>query len=445
MAVGVLMPKAGISVESCIIGSWHKKPGERVNIGDILFDYETDKATFECESTAEGELVEIFFEGGEEVPCLTVVCAVGKMGEDVSDLRPGGSGAGGNAPSDAPQLEVKAEAKSETKSETQKEAPAKPSQPSSQESPSPNGSVSPRARKMAERLKVDINYATPTGPRGRIIERDILAASSAGTGDGIGGRRQDGFIGGTAGTDPAKASHGQKAPVNLAEYTDEKMSQTRKAIAKSMSKSLSEIAQLTHLHSCDATAMLNLRQRFKKSEMGLEGVSLNDMVLFAVARTLLAHPDMNAHLINGDTLRRFSGVHLGMAVDTPRGLLVPTIFNADKMSLAELSAAAKEVAAQAKSGSISPDLLQGASFTISNLGALGVEMFTPVINPPQVAILGVCGITPKVRESGGDIELYQSMGLSLTYDHRAVDGAPASRFAADLAKNLANIDLLLAL
>ena len=424
MAVGVLMPKAGISVESCIIGTWQKKPGDYINVGDILFDYETDKASFECESTAEGDLVEIFFEDGEEVPCLTVVCAVGKMGEDVSALRP----TGGPAPAAAVE---------EKTIETSSAVGAPRQETVKVEGTS--GSVSPRAKKLAERLKVDINYATPTGPRGRIIERDILAAAnSIKSGENIGGRRQDGYIGGIQ-----EASSALAGPASV-EYTDEKMTPIRKAIAKSMSKSLSEIAQLTHLHSCDVTVMLNLRKRFKNSNMGLDGVSLNDMVLFAVTKTLLSHPDLNAHLINGDTLRRFNGVHLGMAVDTPRGLLVPTIFNADKMSLLQLSAAAEAVAAQAKSGSISPDLLQNASFTVSNLGALGVEMFTPVINPPQAAILGICGISPKVREKDENIELYQSMGLSLTYDHRAVDGAPASRFAYELSKNIENIDLLMA-
>ncbi|MCL2360394.1 MAG: 2-oxo acid dehydrogenase subunit E2 [Defluviitaleaceae bacterium] len=422
MAVGVLMPKAGISVESCIIGTWHRKPGDFVNIGDILFDYETDKATFECESTAEGELVEIFFESGEEVPCLINVCAIGKMGEDVSALRPG------EAPSPSTDILISESSPTSLISEVQPQV----IEPENTER---LGSVSPRAKKLAERLKVDVNYASPTGPRGRIIERDVLAAAnSIKTGEGIGGRRADGFIGGTPIT----------AVPSSVEYIDEKMTPIRKAIAKSMSKSLSEIAQLTHLHSCDATIMLSLRHRFKSSGLGFENVSLNDMVLFAVARTLKAHPDLNAHLI-GDSLRKFTGIHLGFAVDTPRGLMVPTIFNADKMSLLELSAAAKDVATQAKSGKINPDLLQGASFTVSNLGALNVEMFTPIINPPQVAILGVCGISPKVRDNNGNIELYQSMGLALTYDHRAVDGAPASRFAFELAKNIENIDLLMAL
>ncbi|MCL2499180.1 MAG: 2-oxo acid dehydrogenase subunit E2 [Defluviitaleaceae bacterium] len=405
MATGVLMPKAGISVESCIIGTWHKNPGDPVDIGDVLFDYETDKAAFECESAVQGNLIEIFFESGDEVPCLTVVCAIGRPGEDVSALKP---------------IE-----KTPVKAETDEVGTIRTYNPPQTFFPSAQSGISPRAQRLAKRMKVDVTCLNPTGPKGRIIERDVItAAHSVKAGDNIGGRRQDGFIGGIGGT----------------KYTDIKIPPIRKTIAKAMVKSLTEIAQLTHHHSCDATALLNLRQRYKHSGKGLEGVSINDLVLFAVIKTLPGHPDINAHFINGDTLRRFGGVHLGVAVDTPRGLLVPTIFDADKMSLLRLSSAVKDVAAQAKSGNINPDMLQGASFTVSNLGVLGVEMFTPVINPPQTAILGVCGIYPRVKEADGVIALYQSMGLSLTYDHRAIDGAPASRFVADLVKNIENID-----
>ena len=428
MAIAVVMPKAGISVESCIMGTWRVKVGDIVAVGDILFDYETDKASFECESTAEGAVLGLFFESGDEVECLTNVCAIGNAGDDVGHLRPGGASVTQAVPAvinvseNTPKIEaVSAIANTES-----------------------IGLVSPRAKNLASQMKIDISAATPSGPRGRIIERDIIAASNIKTGGAIGGRNDDGFI--SSAKQPEVIE--KTAAIDIkSEYTDEKMSQIRKVIAKSMTKSLTEMAQLTNHHSCDATAMLKLRRRFKSNgaDMKLDGVSINDLVLFAVVKTLLAHPDINAYLLNSNTLRRFSGVHLGMAVDTPRGLMVPTIFNADKLSLAQLSAASKDLASQAKSGKISPDLLTGASFTVSNLGALGVEMFTPVINPPQVAILGVCGLTTKVRETNGSIEAYQSLGLSLTYDHRCIDGAPASRFAQDLAKNLENIDLLLAL
>ena len=142
-------------------------------------------------------------------------------------------------------------------------------------------------------------------------------------------------------------------------------------------------------------------------------------------------------------IRKYTNVHLGMAVDTPKGLFVPTIFNADKMSLAEISAEAKRVAKLCQEGKATPDLLSGATFTISNLGSLGVEVFTPIVNPPQVAILGVCGTTTRIKEVNGEIKPYQGMNLCLTYDHRAVDGSPASRFMKELCTALENFSLLM--
>ena len=414
MAHVVVMPRAGISVESCIIGQWKKVPGELVSVGEVLFDYETDKASFECESTAEGVLLECFFEAGDEVPCLTAVCAIGAEGEDVSALRP----VIDSQPEVIPaQAEVQGAA-----IETAADIPAAGQDVQG---------ASPRARKLAQELGLDLAQAAPTGPRNRVIARDVARlAETMKTGAGFGGRR-----------------FGEETAPAAVEYVDEKFTTIRKAIAGAMMKSLSEMAQVTHHHSFDATAILRLRKYCKAGgeARGTEGITLNDMILFAVSRTLLAHPDLNANRLNGDTLRRFSGVHLGVAVDTPRGLMVPTIFHAHEMSLRAISARAKELAAMCQSGGISPDLLSDGSFTVSNLGTYGVEMFTPIVNPPQVAILGVCGLTSKVRDGERGMETYPSMGLSLTYDHCAVDGAPSARFMRDLCENLAQFDLLLAL
>jgi len=425
MAKAVVMPKAGISVESCIIGQWFKKVGDTVAENEILFDYETDKATFECESTAAGTLLEIFFESGDEVPCLVNVCAIGEAGEDASGLRPSDN----DDIQQSNEIEVKPTLN--IQADTSTAAPTGESK---------NAPVSPRAKKLAKQLKVDISEAIPTGPRGRVIAKDIeIAAQRSKVGTGIGGRA---FGEAQTGLKP-----GSTQDQSLAlEYTEEKFSQIRKVISSTMIRSLSELAQLTHHHSFDAEAILSLREKFKNSDemYGLKGVTINDIILFAASRTLRAHPSLNAHLINGDTLRKFNGVNIGVAIDTPRGLIVPTLRGADKKSLKEISLEVKRLAELAQSGNIGPDLMQGATFTVSNLGSLGVEMFTPIINPPQVAILGVCGISTKIRSIAGEAKTYQGMGLSLTYDHRAIDGAPASRFAHDLCKNLENILFLLA-
>ena len=415
MASAVLMPKAGITVESCIIGQWEKKVGDKVAVGDILFNYETDKASFECESTAEGELLEIFFQNGDEVPCLVNVCAIGEKGEDVSALRPDGASPAAPAAEAAPAV-----------SAAPVQAPAEAS------AAVPGAPVSPRARKLAERAGVDASLAAGTGPNGRIIERDVRNLMENGVP--------------AAAPVPAEAPVQSAAPAAAeAEYEDVKFSNIRKVIAKSMTGSLQSMAQLTQHYSFNAAALQGYRKLLKGLEGELAGVTLGDMVLYAVSRVLLKHPDLNANMVGEDTLRRFRHVNLGVAVDTPRGLMVPTIFRADEKSLVEISREVKTLAEQARSGKISPDALAGGTFTVTNLGSMGVEMFTPVINPPQTGILGVCGITQKVRAGkDGGVELYPAMGLSLSFDHRAVDGAPAARFMKELCGELERFTALLA-
>ena len=177
----------------------------------------------------------------------------------------------------------------------------------------------------------------------------------------------------------------------------------------------------------------------------MDKVTINDLVLYAVAKTLVEFPDINANFI-GDTMRRFTHAQLGVAIDTPKGLLVPVLRDADTMSLKAISAAVKDYAAAAKDGSLGADKMQGGSFTVTNLGNLGIESFTPIINPPQTAILGVCGTMLRPRQKAdGSVEFYQAMGLSLTFDHRVVDGAPAAKFLKAVADKLEKFNLILAL
>lgn len=503
-AQGVLMPKAGITVESCIIGEWLKQVGDQVKVGDILFTYETDKASFECESTAEGELLAIFYEAGDEVPCLENVCAVGPHGEPTDCLKGiGGTPAPAEAPAEAApvaagvetvimpkagitvescligewlkkvgdQIKIgdvlftyetdKASFECESTAEGElleilyqegdevpcleavckigvKGAAAAPAAASNA-----NAAVSPRARKLAATAGVDATLATGTGPNGRIIERDVrelmanppvVAAAPAAV------EAPAAVAAPVAAPAPVAA-----APVEAeAEYKDVKFSGIRRAISKSMSTSLHTMAQLTHNTSFDATCIMNYRKALKAAGGEYAGITLGDIVLYAVSRTLLNYPDLNANMLDDNNIRLFNHVNLGVAVDTPRGLMVPTIRHADEMSLLEISKAVKELAAECRGGAISPDKLSGGSFTVSNLGNMGVESFTPVINPPQTGILGVCGTIDRVRKGkDGGIEIYPAMGLSLTYDHRAVDGTPAAKFQKELGFNLENFTVLL--
>ena len=220
---------------------------------------------------------------------------------------------------------------------------------------------------------------------------------------------------------------------------------TKCATAKAMTKSLSTMAQLTMKSCFDASALQAMRKKIKANaeKMELPNITLNDMVMLAVSRVILHHPDLNAIMPEDNVLRKYTHAHLGMAVDTAKGLMVPTIRNADQMSLAEFCVEAKRLAKICQDGKATPDMLSGASFTVSNVGSLGIETFTPVVNPPQVGILGVCGIETAVKVVDGEIKTYPKMGLCLTFDHRAIDGTPAGRFLKELCTALENFDLLM--
>ena len=442
MATVVIMPRQGQSVESCIITAFNKKVGDTVERGDVLFSYETDKSSFDEPAPEAGKILAIFREEGDDVPCLENVLVIGKDGEDYSEFVPKDDSAAA-APEAAPAPEAKADSAAP--------AAAAEAAPVATEGV---GSISPRAKLLAEKTGADLLKATPTGPNGRIIERDVQALVDSGLtvspaakasytapveGSGINGKVTLGDL-----NAPVAAPEAASVAATAPEYEDVKLPNIRKVIAKSMHASLSTMAQLTLNASFDATKLLELRASLKAGaeKLGLGNITLNDMVLYAVSRVLLNHKDLNANYFD-DYMRYFNTVNLGVAVDTPRGLMVPTVFGAEKLTLNELSKAAKTVITEAQNGTINPDKLKGGSFTVTNLGALGIESFTPVINPPQTGILGVCTITRRIKEVDGEDISYPSMGLSLTFDHRALDGAPAAKFLKELCFALENFDLLL--
>ena len=454
MATPVIMPRQGQSVESCIIGKWYKKVGDKVSVGEDLFTYETDKAAFDEAAKVDGEVLAIFFAENDDVPCLTNVCVIGQKGEDFSAFDPRGASA---APAEAaPVADAPAAAAPVAAS-----AAAAPVAAAVVAPAATIAGISPRAKATAEKHTVDLRQVEPTGPKGRVIERDIFklidegkfATGAVGSdfavgtaGSGIGGRVSVGDL--AAGAATAQAAAVAAAPV-VDTYT-EKHSNIRKLIAKSMVNSLSTMAQLTYNMSFDATDILAFRAKVKKAKdagltekLGLpDSITINDIILYVVSRVSLNHKMCNAHYMD-DHMVFFNTVNLGMAVDTPRGLMVPTIFNSDRLSIAEISRQAKDKAASCQKGTISPDELKDGSITVTNLGSLGIESFTPVINPPQTAIIGVNCLTTKVRDVNGVAVPYPSMSLSLTADHRAVDGAPAARFLQDLTKALENFSLFL--
>ena len=436
MANVVIMPRQGQSVESCIITAWQKKKGDRVEEKDILFSYETDKSAFDEPSQFSGTMLEVLWNEGDVVPCLEPVCIIGEPGEDISALLPKKEGAA-IAAAEAPKEEAA-------------EAPRAEAAATVSEAAGDRVFISPRARKLALESGVDMTKVVSTGPHGRIIERDINKALDQGFVSTT--EKVELFLAGKlAETDneaadavpaEAAAAAATSAAGDLRAYDEEPLSNIRKVIAKSMHQSLSEMAQLTLNSSFNARSLLDYRAKLKAGAetLGLGKITINDMVLYAVSRILPNYPEINANLVDGK-FRKYRHANVCVAVDTERGLLVPVIFGAETMTLSEIAKRSKELAAQAREGKCSPDDMTNGSFTVSNLGSMGVESFTPVINPPQTAILGVCCTTNRLDADG---KVYPAMGLSLTFDHRAVDGAPAAKFLKELCTALENFELLLA-
>ncbi len=448
MATVVILPKQGQSVESCIIGEIKKK-GDTVKKGDVLFSYETDKASFEEEAPEDGVVLECFYNEGDEVPVLLDMMVIGQPGDDYAGMLQAG----------APIVENKEQGTKTKDEEPAKVEVAAPTQNTKPETLNISNSqtsnfISPRAKALAAKEAIDSTQIAGTGPKGRIIEKDVQAVLAdrpkltplAKQIAAIEGVQPQGVGSGLAGT--AKSTD-LIVPVNTVyglDYEDKKLSNMRKLIAKAMYSSLQNSAQLTHHLGADARRIQALR---KKAKIAFEAgtlsanLTINDFVCFAVVKALKKFPNVNSHFL-GDSLRLFNKVHLGLAVDTERGLMVPAVLNADDLSIIGLSNQFKEIAANCKKGSISPELLasEAATFTVSNLGAYGVEMFTPVINLPQSAILGVNTIVPRPKDLGdGVYGFVPYIGLSLTYDHRALDGGEATRFLKQIAIEIETLEV----
>ncbi len=470
------MPKQGQSVESCIVTEFKKKPGDKVAVGDVLFSYETDKASFDEDAKVEGTVLACFFNDNDEIPCLTNVMVIGEPGESFSEYAP--SGAGASAAQAASSVTEPANAVAEHTNAVAEpaNAVAEPVEASvsatpdasassatgasagSAAGPTANAPVSPRARRLAAEKGVDTAQVAGTGPHGRIIERDVIAAQGApksglakammadgglqapAAGSGLGGM--------VKGSDLKvwKPTHTENLAGEGEEFKVEKMSNMRKLIARSMYNSLQNTAQLTHMLGADARRVQALRKKAKKAleEGRIEAnITINDFVCYAVIKALKKFPKVNSHCL-GDAMRIFNVVNLGCAVDTERGLMVPCVKHAEDLNIIGLSKALKKVAEDCKKGSINPDLLsaEGASFTVSNLGGFGVEWFTPVINVPQSAILGVGTIVPRPKDLGAGVYAFVPyLGLSLTYDHRALDGGEATRFLKQVATEIENLEV----
>jgi len=438
MATPVIMPRQGQSVESCILTEWKVAPGDQVEEGSVLAVIETDKASFDLESPVAGTVLDLFWEADDDVPVLANVTVIGDEGEDASGFKPEMETA-----SAGPSIDSAPTATSSASVPTSETSVPATSVGTVSSTVSPaEGSVSgvsPRARQLAMRSGVDPESLLGTGPGGRVIERDVQAAlggaprlsASASALAREGGLEPPTHGGGLSGMALA-ADMREPGSIDGAEVVPVKG--IRKVIADRMMQSLGNTAQLTLHTAFDVSAA----QAFRKArrEAGEPKVSLNDIISHALIHTLLRHPDLNAHFL-GDRIARFEKVSLGIAVDTTRGLMVPVLGDACCLSLDELSSGIRGLAEECREGTIQPDQLTGGTFTLTNLGMLGVEHFTPVLNVPEVAILGVGGISIRpVRGEAGEVNFVDSIALSLTMDHQAIDGAPAARFLKDLVETL---------
>jgi len=429
MATEVVMPKLGNEIESCVILAWRKKEGDSVAKGEALCEIETDKANFEIESPAAGVLLAIFHKEGADVPVMEPIAVIGQPGEPV--VRP------------LPKVSFVEEYRGAIKVSTMN-VPGLPGDPTPATPPIPAGGsagsagVSPRARKLAGDAGLDPAALAGTGPGGRVIERDVraelagrepltpvakarLAVPREGT--GIGGHVRESDL------DPHPPSPDYS---KLGPAKDTPVKGIRKTIAARMIQSVRTTAQVTLHAAADASALRTARGRLK-TDAATYGVTINDLVMHAVVGILPKFPGLNAWFL-GDKIVEFEQVHLGVAVQTPRGLLAPVIRRAEVLSLIELSAEGKRLAQACLDGTVRPAELSGATFTVTNLGPQGIEFFTPLLNPPEVAILGVGSIVVRPVEGRGGLKLVPHIGLSLTFDHQAIDGHGAAVFLEALAE-----------
>jgi pyruvate dehydrogenase E2 component (dihydrolipoamide acetyltransferase) len=438
MAHPILMPKPGQMTEECTLVAWHKAEGDAVKKGDVLFEIETDKSNMDVEAFEEGVLLKRIVEVGQTVPVNAVCAYVGEPGEAIPDA----------ATAAAVVAAPKAEASAPTPAPTQVQAPA-PAAAAVAAAPSPAGGhghlrISPRASRLAADSGIDPRTITGTGPEGRITERDVKsaidAASAPPEATPAAAPATPSVAPRPAPAAPAAASSGPPVPASYDWDADDarprQMSRMRRIIAERLTLSATTVPQFTVTVAVDMTRLLALRTELKA---GGNALTVTDFIVSAAAQTLAEFPDVNSRT-DGVLVWPRRRVHVGLAVSLSDGLVVPVIRDADRRSLADLHVRAAELAEAARNGTLPPDDMTGSSFTISNLGMFGVDEFSAIINPGESAILAVSSIVPTPIAVGDGIGIRQMMKLTLTADHRLVDGELAARFLNALRRRLQDAD-----
>jgi pyruvate dehydrogenase E2 component (dihydrolipoamide acetyltransferase) len=389
MATDVLVPPLGQTVDSVTLVSWYKSEGETVKQGENLFAIETDKAVLDIEAPASGVLRRVTAQPGDQVEVLSAIALIAGPDEVVQSSKV-----------DREQVGVV--------SETSRVRIARQPQKATQRI-----FISPRARRLAEEHDITLTALKPTGPQGAIVERDVRVYLDTQVEPKISPVSED---------VTRALDHGGLAEGKVLETIP--LQGVQALVAERLAQSSATTACVTLNTEADATALVKVRRQLAEADVD---ASYNTLLLHILGRALRDYPRLNASL-EGDAIQVWRGVHVGLAVDSERGLLVPVVRDVDRKSLTQLEAEIQSLVQRAKAGNCSPEELSGGTFTLTNLGMFGIDSFTPIINLPECAILVVGRIKAQPAFAGNQVVAQQMMWLSLSFDHRLVDGAPAARF-----------------
>jgi pyruvate dehydrogenase E2 component (dihydrolipoamide acetyltransferase) len=395
MAEIVRMPKLSDTMTDGVVAAWHKKVGDKIKAGDLLAEIETDKATMEFESFQEGVLLYVGVEAGASAPVDSILAILGKEGEDYKPLL--------DSDSSSPAPTAPAEEKSSP--EPTPSTGTAPSAPSVIASSDERLKASPLAKKMAEELGIPLSQISGSGDNGRIVRRDI-----------------ENYSGASSDAAPQFVPSG-------AAYEEVPVSQMRKTIARRLAESKFSAPHFYLSMEVDMSNAMEARKAIN-AQLGTK-ISFNDMVIKAVSMALKKHPAVNSSWL-GDKIRYNNHVNIGVAVAIPDGLVVPVVKNADMKSMSQISEEVREFAGKARDKKITPEDMQGNTFSISNLGMFGIDSFTAIINPPDACILAVGAIREEPVVKNGAVVPGHRMNLTLSCDHRVVDGATGSEFLRTL-------------
>ena len=444
MATQVVMPKLSPTMEEGQISRWLKNEGDKVSMGEPLAEIDTDKATMEMQALGNGVLRKILIQAGESAPLGQLIAIIGEPDEDISSVL-----SQAKAASAQPQAAAQAQPADEERTEAAPEQKSPATAPQTA-TPSGNGAqaakgdtqgnerliVSPLAARMAAEAGINLRSLTGSGPGGRIVKRDIEAAMSAGQqaaeGGGVSQSPQRHLRAVQPGTQPAQ----QPQVEGASPYRDEATSVMRQTIARRLVTSIGPVPHFFLTTEIEMDRVAEMRRSVNELDPELK-ISINDVIIKVAAAALIQHPQINASFQDRN-VRYYERADIGVAVAIEDGLITPIVRSADQKTLSQIAGEVRELAGRARSRKLLPEEYTGATFSISNLGMLGIDEFTAVINPPEAAILAVGAVTPKPVVRDDQVVVRQIMRVTMSCDHRVIDGATGARFLQTFKRILEN-------